>query len=515
MGSLLPRLSLPQIVLISGFMVKILAPHLEDPDFYWHIKTGEYLLSAWPPPRSDVFAYTHAGNEWVLSEWIAQIVLYLVFKATSFKGTAVFVAGMCALAGWITYLACRRHVENPVHALAVALACGLFFVDAAPRPHLFTFVFFAATLFVLLEFKYFRRDGFLYLLPAIMLVWANAHGGYFLGLVLTLGFTGCEWLRNRLRADDAIDTGRLRKLSTWAAVALVATLANPQFIGYWWYPVEAILLSGDTRTINEWQSPSFHAPLNQAFLALVMVFFAAQAFTRRRPDLTEVAIPMVFIAGAFVSMRNMPLAAMAMAPFLAMSIGRGLRGATTPANGGHGALLDGGINGSASTAVSAPLSAGSERLLNWLLLFAASLAVAVLYPSQSQKQARTVATYLPVAAADFLIANDIRGRMFNAYQYGGYLIYRLYPSQKVFVYGRTDIYHDGFIRTLDTIYHGQPKWKDLFDSYDVDYVVCETSAPIRQLLLSGGTFRLAFDDGNHSVLLRADKFKEVVASYGR
>jgi hypothetical protein len=508
----LPRLGLGAVVLLVGFMAKVLVPHFEDPDFYWHIKTGEYLLSSWPLPGNDVFTYTHSGNPWVLSEWISQIVLYLVFSSTGYFGTAVLVAAMCAFCGWVTYLSCRKQIGNPVHAVILAAASSLIFVTATPRPHLFSFLFFATTLFVLLEFKYFRRDRLLVVLPAILLLWANTHGGFFIGLVLIFVFAGSEWLKYGFKSEGALDAARLRKLSLWSAASLAATLVNPHFVRLWWYPIEAIVLSGDTQMINEWQSPSFHAPLTQGFLVLVLFFFAVQAWARRRPDLTEVVVPLFFIASAFISVRNMPLASLALAPFLAMNLGRISRPAKAANNGG----TDVPAPASVGSASKIPLASGREQFINWALLIVAGLALALSYPAQRKKQVAAVETYMPVGAADFIVANHIRGKMFNTYHYGGYLIFRLFPAQKVFIYGRTDIYPPGFVRNItDNINRGRPNWKPIFDGYDFDYVVCESNAALRQLLLQEGRFKLVFDDGNHSVLLKGgDKFKDIIARHG-
>lgn len=511
MARFIPKLGLGAVVLVVGLMAKVLAQHFEDPDFYWHIKTGEYLLSSWPLPRSDVFTYTHSGNPWVLSEWVAQIVLYLVFSTTGYFGTAVLVAAMCAFCGWITYLSCRRQMDNPVHAIIVAVAASLILVSATPRPHLFSFIFFAATLFVLLEFKYARRDRLLALLPAILLLWANTHGGFFIGLVLIFVFAGSEWLKHGFKSEGALDAAWLRKLSLWSVASLAATLVNPHFVRLWWYPIEAIVLSGDTQMINEWQSPSFHMPLTQGFLVLVLFFFAIQAWARRRPDLTEVVVPLIFIASAFISIRNMPLASLALAPFLAMNLGRMSWPAKAANNGG----IDVPAPASVSPASKIPLASGREQFINWALLIVAGLALALSYPAQRKKQVAAVETYMPVKAADFIVANHISGKMFNTYHYGGYLIFRLFPAQKVFIYGRTDIYQDGFVQKLDAILQGRPNWKALFDRYDIDYVVCESNAALRQLLLQEGRFKLVFDDGSHSVLLKnIDKFRDLIARYG-
>lgn len=513
MVSWLPKLSLGMVVLLIAFMAKVLAPHFEDPDFYWHIKTGEYLLSTWPLPKGDIFTYTHAGSPWVLSEWLAQIVLYSVFAVTGYFGMAVLVATMCAFCGWLIYLNCCKQMNNPVYAIMVAVVCSLFFMMTAPRPYLFSFVFFAATLFVLLEFKYFQRDRLLALLPVILLLWANTHGGFFIGLVLLFLFCGCEWLKLGFKAQGVLEPARLKKLSLWSAAALAITVINPQYFHLWWYPIEAILLSGDTQTINEWQSPSFHVPITQGFLVLVLFFFAVQAWTRRRPDITELAVPLVFIASAFVSVRNMPLAAIALAPFLAMNLTRVSLPAKATSNGGA-VVLDRGIAITPSAAAQKPLADRHEQILNWVLLVVSGAALALSYPTQRKNQEAAVATYLPVGATDFLIANHIQGRMFNSYQYGGYLIFRLYPVQQVFIYGWTDMYQDGFVQIHDAILQARPNWKALFDRYDIDYVVCESNAALRQLLLQEGRFRLVFDDGNHSILLKnIDKFRGLIARH--
>ena len=71
------------------------------------------------------------------------------------------------------------------------------------------------------------------------------------------------------------------------------------------------------------------------------------------------------------------------------------------------------------------------------------------------------------------------------------------------------------MQKLDTILQGRPNWKALFDRHDIEYVVCESNAALRQLLLQEGKFRLVFDDGNHSVLLKnIDKFRNLIERHG-
>ena len=93
--------------------------------------------------------------------------------------------------------------------------------------------------------------------------------------------------------------------------------------------------------------------------------------------------------------------------------------------------------------------------------------------------------------------------MFNAYGDGGYLIYRLGPERKVCIDGRVDVYGDKFFKEHKDIYSGTADWKAKFDRLAIDFAILGNDAPIRQLLLADGSFREAFHDGRHSVLLRS------------
>lgn len=106
--------------------------------------------------------------------------------------------------------------------------------------------------------------------------------------------------------------------------------------------------------------------------------------------------------------------------------------------------------------------------------------------------------------------------MFNTYHFGGYLIERLYPAQKVFVDGRGDLYGDVFLREYMEIAFGAPAWARLFDKYEIDYLVVQRDTPLRQLLLCRGDFKLVYDDPGSSVLVRDTmKYGAVIAKYAR
>jgi hypothetical protein len=146
---------------------------------------------------------------------------------------------------------------------------------------------------------------------------------------------------------------------------------------------------------------------------------------------------------------------------------------------------------------------GKEALLNWLV---AGVVVFLQFSHLSGARAdagREASARLPTGAADYVAAQRIGGRMFNRYNDGGYLIYRLAPQARVVVDGRADVYGDQFLKDYMHVYDGGADWQARFERLAVDFAVLPLDAPIRQLLLAQGRFREVYRDKHFSVLRRA------------
>jgi hypothetical protein len=146
---------------------------------------------------------------------------------------------------------------------------------------------------------------------------------------------------------------------------------------------------------------------------------------------------------------------------------------------------------------------GNEALLNWLV---AGVVVFLQFSHLSGARAdagREAFASLPTGAADYVAAQRIGGRMFNRYNDGGYLIYRLAPQARVVVDGRADVYGDQFLKDYMHVYDGGADWQARFERLAVDFAVLPLDAPIRQLLLVQGRFHEVYRDAHFSVLRRA------------
>jgi len=491
---LIDSLTIPVTVVLALFLVKFANPISYDPDLYWHLKTGEYIVTTGTLPYTDIFSHTAYGKEWVLHEWLSQVLFYAITQIGGLTGLWAVVACIYVATFYLLFRLSTRILGDETKGLIVSL---LFFAPlipfASPRPQIFTYLFFAIFLWILFEWKYFRRERGLMLLPPLMLVWPNLHGAFVAGIALLALFLVCEWITWFASwRREATSKARLKSLGVWTALAVLATLANPRFIEYWLYPFHVVNMEVAKGIISEWQSPNFHLTYDRYFLGVFLLLFAVLVHSRKKPSLTELAVPTFFIVAGFTAARHLPLACFAALPFFALFL-RYVPWANTD-YAKRFALLK------MTHGVNRQLDARRIAYLNVLLL--CGVAGSLIYTQSRLPANQLVEGLLPVKAANFIVDNAISGKMFNEYGDGGYLIYRLYPQQKVFIDGRADMYGDDFMNEYLAIINGAAQWQENFEKHSIDYAVLPRDVPLRQLLLAVGTFKLVYDDERRSILLR-------------
>jgi hypothetical protein len=504
-------LDIPKLVFLILFFILLVFQLQADPDYYWHLVTGQYIFEQHALPHSDIFSYTRFGEPWTLHEWLFQVALYAIYNWLGPFGASLITAFLAILALYIVYLIARRLAHGPSVAIVISVAIFLVMTPyLSPRPQLVTYALFATFLSILLGYKYFQSIKPLYFLPLLMVIWVNAHGGYIIGIVLLTVFTLCEWLYYWLfEQRDSNDKESPTRLTLVTIVTMLASAANPDFVNHWLYPFYVMDMEATKTLISEWQSPNFLLPIFQGYLLLVIGFFILQIYSKKTHDITEIIIPTFFIMTGFVSVRHIPLALLTLVPFTTRTISIGL----------NNTLIAHRIRTKLAPLYSRVLGQGKqlgdmEYVFNWIILLLSALALFAYYPIFHEKDHEKLNASIPLDSIDFIIDAGITGNMFNTYRFGGYILYRLYPEQRVFIDGRADMYGDEFINEYHKIYTGQPDWEELFAKYKIDYVVCEHDAAIRQLLLTRGDFSLVHDNEKHSVLVKnTPRFAALIKKY--
>ena len=502
-------MSLERLTLLFLFVLYLPVSSLLDPDYYWHLETGEYIVRNNALPHVDIFSYTKLGEPWTLHEWLFQVSLYSVYTLAGETGVKIITLLAVLVSVNIAASSASRITRKPaVTAFLIAAAFLSLVPFLAPRPQLVTFVFFATYLSAILKWKYEASDRLLWALPVLMIIWVNCHGAFAIGIGLLVLATVFEFAHFRWQAThDEARGRRIRRLAIIALLTLGASSINPYFVGQWLYPIQVSLMDA-SKLISEWKSPTFHSSMGIIYLCFVVSFFLVQIYRDRRPDMIEIGVPLFFVILGFIAMRHISLATLAMLPFFVLAAGDGVSGRFADLTD---RLRPRRMRASTESQQMKPSTIYS---IHWVL---AGMIIAfgyVTYPARASETERKTRDLLPVDAVQFVIDANLRGRMFNAYGYGGYLIHRFYPDRLVFIDGRVDVYGDRFFSDYLKVLWGQPGWYEVIQEHKVDYVIAKKKAATTQLFIAQGDFILVYEDERDAVLVRdIPKFHQVIRDY--
>jgi hypothetical protein len=420
----------------------------------WHLASGRWILENGSFLHSDPFSFTSSGAAWIDHEWLFQVTIALI---DSFGGgpalvwmRAIMVAGLALL----LLIVSVRSGLSPAAALLLALlsvagARSRFFL----RPELVTLLIVPASAWLFLRRE--RADSNLWLasLGLLMVIGGNAHGGVLVVPLLLAGILAAEvgqMILNRRWQPGPFITG-----VTGVAVATLALLVNP----YGWHlltvPFRLAHLVDQAHIPNpEWISPTL-AQTPGLYLTIVV---ATVILALRERRLTHWAL---FVMAAVLALRHIRNVGLF---FVLLPL------AVAPALAAWRAL-------SASTGLGR-----SQRRTNALAVAAAVvLAMSVAVSPWPRFGFGFADDYYPDRACSFLDSSGFpKTRLYNDVVFGGYLIDRYYPQQKVFQDDRNEI-HDLLLREIWTILQTSDvtAWSNLLSRYGIDSALVRYHSPIR------------------------------------
>jgi len=434
-----------EVVAISGIP---LFRQFQDPDFFWHLKSGEWIwehralpdefLFASPPPTMPAVVQRFT----MTSYWVMQILFHLTHAA----GGMVGLVALRFLLYTLLLLAIVRvkDGDNLVFLGLLVPAVVIFSQYTVERPQYVSFVFFGLLLQLLQGIRSATSRAACLAhcaaVPGLMLLWANCHGGYVVGLGIMAAWLLAESIKRLHPTLSPLPPERLRLLLGTGAAGFLASLLNPNT-----YHVFEVALrpSGGPAFIVEYLSTpeAFRlsaAPWILVFWALLGLVVAALAFSWRRPDLTILTLVALTGYFAFTTVRFVPFFVL-------------------------GALF---VLG---RIFSAPRLVGRSRIA----IATAGLVLGFLFLGEAAKayqgiprSTRVSEFHFPVEAADLVQSEGLQGELFNLYSWGGYLIWRLAPRE-VFIYGAIgdrslfDL-HRLILAGESGDTHGLPFWKAQF-----------------------------------------------------
>ena len=467
------------------------AQPITDRDFWWHLKTGQYIAATRAIPHTDIFSSVRFGSEWITHEWLSEVFIYGIFRALGFPGLITIFAFIITVSFSISYLICRTRAVPPVIA-AFATLLGAFatMLTWGVRPQMFSMLLASIFLFVLDRYARGGRSSALWSLVPLTILWANLHAGYALGPTLIF-FTAVAlllepWL---LPGRGAVDWRRIRLLGWVLIICVLVVSLNPNGLRLYTYPFETLNSSSMMLYIQEWRSPNFH---DSRFLGLALLLLACLfvfALSNKGPRLHELLLLLVTAWGALHSGRNIPFFALVAIPLVAEHLWNWI--GSYPA--GKLALDEGNIRKDPFIKLAINGS---------LMLLVTMLIVLGVYRAWAE-QNKTEVEQFPAAATDFINAQKLPQPILNDYDWGGYIIWRLYPDYKVYIDGRADVYGEQILTSFFNTYEGRPGWSELLDRDGIQTVVIKPNVPLASLLrVTSSSWTSIYEDKQAVIFIR-------------
>jgi hypothetical protein len=484
---------------------------LGDAGIGWHIRTGQLILSSHAIPRVDPFSSTMAGHPWFAWEWLYDVLAAWLNSVAGLNGVVFFTALIIALTfSWTFRLLLKRGTNFLVALALVLLAMSAAMIHFLARPHVVSWLF-TVLWFWVLESSERNDDGHqhsLWLLPLLMIVWVNVHGGFLLGFIL-LGIywisASWQWFTSKEdRFDEVLQKiragNRARDLALIGTISALATLANP----YGWklhlhiyrYLSNRFLMDH----IDEFQSPNFHGVAQKCFAVLLLLTLIALAARKRGPQgiqASEALIVLFAVYSGLYASRNIPVSAL----LLILIIGSGLSDAARKLADIFAQRLFGSRSQDRSSthfvqrmqAIELGLrthvwSFAAIVMIGWITFHGGKLGVTPLMHAHFDSKR------FPVGAVDYLEGHDIPGPIFAPDYWGGYFIYRLYPQVKVAIDDRHDFYGEEFLKSYLKTVHVEPGWDNFLNQNEVRAIVVPKDSALGNILLETPRWQPIYSD---------------------
>jgi hypothetical protein len=466
-------------ILLFGLLA-MTARNAIDPDLWWHLRTGQWIVESHSIPHSDPFSFTRAGHSWISHEWLSEVIFFELYRCA---GTAALIvmSAIVTTAGFM--LLYRRCLAGGQKRYWAAAATTLGALVSAPswgvRPQMFTFTLASLLLFLIERGE--ARPKLLLWVPPMFLLWLNLHGGFALGPALLVAYALGVLVETAIGNTPWPEARPilLRILFVLIACAALVPL-NPSGTHLYRYPLDTLRSPAMRSFIAEWRSPDFHASLYRPLLLLWLLLLTVLATSRIQLK-GRVLVPLLLTA--FVALdaaRHIPIFVLVAMPLIAAALPVSDR-ATSPRHGTSWRLR--------------------PALGAFIVILLAVFALAK-WVSLARNQSAREAQIFPQAAIGFIRANYLylnslhqSNKFFVYYDWGGYAIWHLYPNYRVFVDGRADLYGDDLMRqSIRTLIDLRTGWQGILDHWQVETILVPSSCALAQALLLDSHWRAEFSD---------------------
>jgi hypothetical protein len=450
---------------------------IADPDFWWHLRTGQLIEQTKEIPRVDPFSFSATGKPWIAHEWLSEFLFFQLYKLGGYQLLIPVFSLIITASLLFAYLRCPK--ESRPYVAGFTLLLG--FLTALPplgvRPQIMTFLFTSIFLYLLDLYRKNEKFGTLIPLPLIMFLWVNVHAGYILGIVIEIVYI-VGWVIElsilRFWKKENIETKTKRSLMILVG-ALAATLLtvplNPVGFRIYTFSFQILFDPAIQAYVQEWVSPDFHMAMWLPLAFMILALIGSGMVGNRPFSITKIILTVGFGFAALQSARHAPLFAITVVPVLAEQLDNLIK--------------------------FRPAKQDPTRLMRWvntILIGAVVLVLALKIIQLPERQKKVEAENFPVQAVNWIINNKPEGNIFNTFNWGGYLIWKLYPDYLVYIDGRPDMYGSEFMSDYIEIHFANPGWEEKLDQKNARLVIVESDSSLANALQQSTKWEMIYED---------------------
>lgn len=473
---------------------------LGDGDTGYHIRAGEYIIDTLSIPTHDMFSIHAPPLPWTAHEWLSEVIMAYIHNAFGLTGIVVFYSFLLSMSFYLLFKILRAYKTNILLTiLIIVLVIGSSQIHWLARPHVFSFLLMIIW-YYLLESWHYGRMNRLHLLPFIMLLWVNLHGGFLGGFMLLGAYLVGNIVSMLTATPPERDHYRQKcsQLVLTTGICLLVCLVNPYGYHILLFPFKLVSDKYIMDHVSEFLSPNFHQRM--PFKYLLFLLIALFAVTKKRLDAAELVLVLLFTNMALYSARYIPLFALIVAPILTrqanwiQDIPENRITLFFRNRAENISKIDASVSGYIwpSTAV--------------LLVVIAAFFGRIHHTFDEKTK--------PVAAVEFLMKEKIAGNMFNNDEFGDYLIYRAYPQYKVFIDGRLDMYGTDIMKEYYKVINFEHDWEKTVNKYRITWVFFNSDSTLTRYLLNDTNWKLIYSDKVASIFVKnLPEYRNLIEKY--
>jgi len=447
-----------------------------DSDLGRHLTIGKYILNSRQIPTKNLFSFTKPDQPRPPYEWLAQVLFSISYHLLNLDGVVLLTGLVIASTFLIVYFDTLYRSNMAILALLLTLwSAAASSLDWLTRPHIFSFLFIAIWIRWLEKIRNGEKIS-LWLFPGLMLIWANMHGGFILGILAWVAYVA-GWLWEHWRKST--DTNGGRKLMIVGCASLITSILTPDIWRNWQGVLDnnSIYILSHT---SETMPTNFAIPGTFPFAVLLCLSVILLLLGWKQVPASHIFLLIGFTIISLAMTRNIPFFVIAAAPILAGYMGQYLNRIHLLQN------LEEQVK---------KINKGLKGYIWPIFILLITIGIFTYYQSITYNSFNTFSEQVfPVQAVNWIEYHPLKGNMFNDFNWGGYLLFRLWPGQRVFIDSQSDFYGEAFTRQYADILNGDGDWDTELRQYNVSWIIVSPQAGLAKSAETSFYWKIAYKD---------------------